>query len=212
MGDLFHEDVQAAWIIRVFEVMVQRPDHTFMILTKRPERMKKLVEGCIENAMGEPVDALKNVYLGVTAENQEMADQRIPILLQTPAAKRFVSVEPCLGPVNLTRGPRNDLGIFGNMLAYPPMSGPSRSFGSRLDWVICGGESGPSARFMHPHWVENLRDQCTEAGVPFFFKGWGTKMMKKSDPGYMKIDGREWKEFPLGPTLVQGTEIPNENK
>lgn len=179
MGDLFHEDVPLNGIIEVFDRMEEADQHTFMVLTKRPRRMREYIED-FHTKGRKDIDPLPNAWLGVTAENQEMADLRIPILLQTPAAKRFVSIEPCLGPVDLA-------GLFGND-RYAMHHG--------IDWAICGGETGAGARFLHPHWVENLRDQCRESGVPFFFKGWGTKMMKKSDPGYMKIDGREWKEFP----------------
>ena len=194
MGDLFHEDVLSSEICEVYRMIKRCRRHTFMILTKRQGRMKEFNDDFAE--------VLPNLYLGVTAENQEMADQRIPILLQPQAAKRFVSVEPMLGPVDL---PIEWLSPFKE-------TDPLLNRTPRLDWVICGGESGAGARFMHPHWVDNLRDQCTEAGVPLFFKGWGTRMMKKSDPNYMKIDGREWKEFPLGPPLVQRGEIPNENR
>jgi protein gp37 len=221
MGDLFHEDVKEEWLAQIFDVMCSAttecgkrhkhepecwtgPPHTFMLLTKRPERMKWAMENIWQLAENfvHPDGPLgltlevgdwppPQIWLGVTAENQEMADQRIPILLQTPAAKRFVSVEPMLGPVNLESA-------FSIHDQHGEPSGPrcNPDGSSVASWVICGGETGAGARFMHPHWVDNLRDQCTEAGVPFFFKGWGTRMMKKTDPGYMEIDGREWKEFP----------------
>jgi len=102
---------------------------------------------------------LPNLWLGVTAENQQRADERIPVLLDTPAARRFVSVEPMLGPVDLRRA-------FGT-------EGPRQTYIEQLDWVICGGETGPGARPVHPDWVRSLRDQCQMAGVPFFFKSWG---------------------------------------
>ena len=97
------------------------------------------------------------VWPGITAENQQTANERIPILLQIPAAKRFVSIEPMLGPVDLCQD-----------LAYPPFLGVGL-----IDWVIAGGESGPRARPMHPDWARFVRDQCQKAGVPFFFKQWG---------------------------------------
>ncbi|WP_301119635.1 DUF5131 family protein [Mycolicibacterium fortuitum] len=104
---------------------------------------------------------LPNVWLGVSTENQQWADIRIPALLDTPAAVRFISAEPLLGPIDLSclRCPCGDCG--------DPNYGPS------LDWVIVGGESGPGARPMHPDWARGLRDQCTAAGVPFLFKQWG---------------------------------------
>ena len=155
MGDLFHEQVAMAWVDDVRRTISKCQQHTFMVLTKRPERMK---EYFTSEWYRPPI----NLWLGVTAENQEMADLRIPILLQTPAAKRFVSVEPCLGPVDLTR-----IKIYNGVIECA---------GGRLppvDWIIAGGESGPGARPMHPNWPRSLRDQCQAAGVPFFFKQWG---------------------------------------
>lgn len=105
---------------------------------------------------------LSNVWLGVSAEDQERADKRIPLLLLTPAAVRFVSLEPLLGPVDL----------FGKLGPYCGKSG-SNGWDRGLDWVIVGGESGPGARPMHPQWPRDVRDKCAAAGVPFFFKQWG---------------------------------------
>src|SRR6185312_14044044 len=103
----------------------------------------------------------------VSAENQKTADERISLLLQTPAAVRFLSAEPLLGPVDLTK-------IAGiNSLAAVVHSAAEGKVLTSLDWVICGGESGPGARPMHPDWARSLRDQCKDAGVPFFFKQWG---------------------------------------
>ena len=129
---------------------------------------------------------LSNVWLGVTAENQQTADERIPLLLQTPAAVRFVSVEPMLGEVDLSEwlspwhietliGMDHDPRCDGSC-RYCPIPVPVEEFvpdPPMLDWVICGGESGPCARPMHPDWARSLRDQCQDAGVPFFFKQWG---------------------------------------
>lgn len=125
---------------------------------------------------------LPNLWLGVTVCNQVEADEKIPSLLQTPAAVRFVSVEPCLGPVDLGHLSWTD--IIGSTAEKNALTGKtwiqgncgesSQTLqGNRLDWVICGGETGPGARPMHPDWVRSLRDQCQSAGVPFFFKGWG---------------------------------------
>ena len=104
---------------------------------------------------------LPNVWLGVTVEDQERADLRIPILLDTPAAVRWLSCEPLLGPVNLGRA----VGTY--------YGGDPREDESGIDWVVAGGESGPGARPMHPDWARSLRDQCRDAGVPFLFKQWG---------------------------------------
>jgi protein gp37 len=193
-NDIFHERVTEEFVLEAFGIMALCPQHTFIVLTKRPERMKAfLLETshgvCVAGALGvmeniKPRTAsrvydkqllqgwpwpLPNVWLGVTAENQETADERIPILLQIPAAVRFVSIEPMLGPIDLT------------MIPVPGSKDPvamnvlnRRSvFAPHIHWVICGGESGPNARPMHPDWVRNLRDQCQEAGASFFFKQWG---------------------------------------
>ena len=121
---------------------------------------------------------LPNVWLGVSAEDQATADERIPILLDTPAAVRFVSYEPALGPVDFT-SIRNAGMIFSNrgQVSLEPVNVLTGKTGSMeipsLDWVIAGGESGPNARPSNPEWFRLLRDQCAAAGVPYFFKQWG---------------------------------------
>jgi protein gp37 len=112
------------------------------------------------------LDWVPNLRLGVTAENQEQANKRIPILLQIPAKVRFISVEPMLGPVDITKW-----------------------FSKGINWVICGGETGSGARPMNPDWAESLRDQCIDAGVPFFFK-------KSGNSGEHLLDGRVWEQIP----------------
>ncbi len=158
MGDLFHESVPFGSIRTVFNVIYDNPHHTFQILTKRPERMAEFF-----NWLYQPV-TFPNLWLGVTAENQEQADKRIPILLQIPAAIRFVSVEPMLGPVDVMK-----------YLVAPAGGTPEETeiYHDWIDWIICGGETGPKARPMHPDWVRSLRDQCRVTGIPFFFKSWG---------------------------------------
>ncbi|MDA8121885.1 MAG: phage Gp37/Gp68 family protein [Deltaproteobacteria bacterium] len=177
MGDLFHEDVPSSDICSVFRMIKRCRRHTFMVLTKRPRRMKEFIDDYAE--------ILTNLWLGVTAENQGMADLRIPILLQTPAVKRFVSIEPCIGSVDLTKAVRHygpaeiAEGMAPLDVEIDALRGrfddgwDSGDAGVKLDWVICGGESGPGARPMHPDWPRSLRDQCQAAGVPFFFKQWG---------------------------------------
>ena len=204
MSDLFHEAVPDAWIDRIFAVMAHAPQHTFQVLTKRPERMRAyLTDSKAEEriagellahaskwgvtgttllaALGirqreeEPERVplpLRNVWLGVTAEDQPRADDRIPIVLDTPAAKRFVSIEPMLGAVDLTEltiKKRVGEHCF-SALECDVDAADDEWGGAILDWVICGGESGPDARPMHPDWVRSLRDQCAAAGVPFFMK------------------------------------------
>lgn len=234
MSDLFHESVPDEWIDFVFAIMALAPQHTFQVLTKRPKRMREYFGGntdqtrrsmvnntCfgINQWLGLPFTdercrirrwPLPNVWLGVTAEDQPRADERIPDLLATPAAVRFVSYEPALGPIDWKRWlptrryARRPNGVpflasyfFMTRCEHCGWVGSSElcgidSFGDdsdvfcpacaksicaddlpRLDWVICGGESGPNARPMHPDWARSLRDQCAAAGVPFFFKKWG---------------------------------------
>lgn len=163
MGDLFHKNITRDMfevIDQIFEVMTAVPQHTFVILTKRPEEMFRWYQ--LTSVMGGG-DYLPNVWLGVTAENQEQADKRIPVLLQIPAAVRFVSVEPMLSGIDLSR-----------LLSIRKSTGLSEwvkdGENNLIDWVICGGESGPGARPMHPDWVRSLRDQAVVAGVPFFMK------------------------------------------
>jgi len=171
--------------------MYVSPEHTFMVLTKRPERMKEYFNTRPRDSMKQErvlvIDEmgasnysvslpLRNVWLGVTAENQEQADKRIPVLLQIPAAVRFVSVEPMLGPVDLTELPIPyeicNRGFNFNALTDQDDEHFYNDH-PKIDWVICGGESGPGARPMHPDWTRSLRDHCQAAGVPFFFKQWG---------------------------------------
>jgi len=190
MSDLFHPDVPSDFIQAVFSIMAKCPHHTFQVLTKRPDRMQALLtdwERRLTFPSNPRTAVLPNVWLGVSIEDQDTADKRIPMLLGTPAAVRFLSVEPLLGPVDLTRiciENHATLGTFANVLlghqwdesAYdgggqPLESDPPNT--ARIDWVIVGGESGPKARPMHPDWVRSLRDQCEERGIPFLFKQWG---------------------------------------
>ncbi len=172
MTDLFHQDVPDAWIEKVFGVMEKLRRHTFVVLTKRADRM---MEFC-SHPTGKRLPGT-NVWLGVTAENQETADERIPRLLMTPARLRFVSVEPMLGPVDL--GDYLELNDgeqieVGRKAEWEPVTPDEiREDYPKLDWAIVGGESGPKARPMHPDWARSLRDQCVSADVPYFFKQWG---------------------------------------
>jgi protein gp37 len=164
MGDLFHEEVKEEWINNVFYVMKNCPQHIFTILTKRPENIELMLYD--SNILGGG-DYLSNVHLGVSVENQKKANERIPILLHIPAAKRFVSIEPMLGQIRL------DDWIFSEHNGPDPFETQDEFYqrcNERLAWVILGGESGPGARPMHPKWVRSVRDQCVKAGVPFFIK------------------------------------------
>ena len=206
-GDLFHESVPDEWIDKVFAVMALSPQHTFQVLTKRAGRMREYLASTGVNRshavwramVGEAktIDAghvldswyggpsasqwpLPNVWLGVSAERQIEADERIPDLLATPAAVRFVSLEPLLGPIDLSRIESNPKwqpsitnALNGERRARQGNGSIGCRFDSKIDWVIVGGESGKGARPMHPDWARSLRDQCTSAGVPYFFKQWG---------------------------------------
>lgn len=235
MGDLFHENVPDQWIDKVFAVMALCPHHTFQVLTKRAERMRNYFAGrSAGDPWAEAADAisdmlrmydhvtvlepkdipLPNVWLGVSAEDQKRAEERIPHLISTPAAVRFVSAEPLLGPIDF-----RNLDIDGDsvMDAVSRLSAadvwrsdwdpsvtrttledaiegfedwggtypPSETRGPGLDWIIVGGESGPGARPMHPDWARSIRDQCQAAGVPFFFKQWGEWV-----PSQIAVEGK----------------------
>ncbi len=165
MSDLFHDAVPDSYIAQVFAVMQRAERHTFQILTKRPERMARLCRDLLP--------LLPNVWLGTSVEHQAAADERIPSLLNTPAAVRFLSCEPLLGDVDL-RG-------------YLTADGERR-----LDWVIVGGESGEHYRPMDLHWARSIREQCQVAGVAFFFK-----QSSGAKPGRgRELDGRLWEDYP----------------
>lgn len=156
-GDLFHKSVPDEWIEDVFDVMNKAHWHRFQVLTKRPERMREF--------MSHAPWPLPNVWLGVSVEDQQRADERIPHLLATPAAKRFVSYEPALGPVN-----------FWSDANYPlPGGGTGSAFdwGNGVNWIIVGGESGPGARPFDIAWVRSTIEQCRAAGVSCFVKQLG---------------------------------------
>jgi protein gp37 len=144
---------------------------------------------------------LPNVWLGVSVENQRFADERIPLLLRTPAAVRFLSCEPLLGPVDL-EAVRHSLG--GESFEVGSVLNSDDGFGlnaarNRIDWVIVGGESGPKYRPMRDEWARAIRDDCVAADVPFFFKQWGGRTPKS---GGRSLDGREWNEMPGRPSEV----------
>lgn len=154
MTDLFHPEIPLAWLTDVMQVMDRARQHTFLVLTKRPERMKAYLDDVAAHGGPPP----PHIWWGVTTENQKAADERIPVLLQaTPRSHRFVSVEPMIGPVDLDSA-CHKVGLH---------------LGEAISWVICGGESGPGARPVHPRWPSMLRIQCEANGVPFFFKQWG---------------------------------------
>lgn len=181
MSDLFHEDVPDGFILQVLDVVERCPQHTFQVLTKRPRRMLDLMGGA--SGAGLTAPALKNLWLGVSAENQAAADDRIPLLLRTPAAVRFVSAEPLLGSINLGHwlryagSPGHCYNIDGEWWHTPgdPRCG---SCLPRIDWVIVGGESGPGARPCNIASVRAIVRQCRGLGTPVFVKQLGAKVLE----------------------------------
>lgn len=183
MGDLFHPEVSVTWLESVLAVITRCPQHTFMILSKRPERFLLLTEDRLRISRTDTWP-IRNLWLGVSVENQQTADERIPILLKTPAAMRFVSVEPMLGPVDL-----REVSTFG------VSSAAGNKLSDCLNWVICGSESGPNRRPCSPDWIKSLRDQCVATGVPFFLKQIEVNGKLVKMP---LIDGRVWDQIPEG--------------
>jgi len=226
MGDLFHESVPFEWIDWVFAVMALCGQHTFQVLTKRADRMLEYLTSknrdCPPHAMeqfqkwstkecmaswADTPDMpwpLPNVWMGVSAENQQRADEWIPSLLQCPAAVRFVSVEPMLGPIYIKKHIVKSAAFRALSRHYGPggfdaSGGQQEREIDRLDWVICGGESGAGARAMDVEWARALRDQCGAAGVSFFMKqmgGFPDKRHKLEDlPEDLRIRQLPGKDF-----------------
>lgn len=212
VSDLFHHNVSDTVIDRIFAVMALAPHHTFQVLTKRPERMRDyMIQTCTEKGglrigqvaadlMREEGKSLSlheqakvsnqfewkeqfHVWLGTSVENQQYANERIPLLLQTPAAVRFISAEPLLGPIDFGKIVMPD----GDHLNTLYNDGENAG----LDWVICGGESQRGSRPMDPRWARGLRDQCKAAGVPFFFKQWGDWTPNRPE-NYCRVTGKRY--------------------
>jgi protein gp37 len=158
MSDLFHEEIPLEFIEDVFAVMRSADWHVFQVLTKRHERLAELA--------GE-LHWPRNVWMGVSIENRRFV-HRADYLRVVPAAIRFISAEPLLGPLH-------GLNLGG------------------IDWLIAGGESGPKHRPVNPEWIRDLRDRCVETGVPFFFKQWGGL---RSKSGGRRLDGKLWSQMP----------------
>ena len=235
-GDLFHESVNDTTIAGIFGIMAACPQHTFQVLTKRAHRARRWFDAfrdgghfgaklheATKGLMGydhpkrpaiqdQAIWPLPNVWLGVSVENQEAANERIPALLECNAAVRWLSCEPLLGRVDLCES----LGMWWNQ-TMQCFEGTRAKINSNRDgrpgigWVVAGGESGNKARPMHPDWAQALRDQCAAADVPFFFKQWGEwgPYVDPSDPVHASevcrygkkltgrlLDGREHSEFP----------------
>ena len=196
MTDMFLECYPFDWIDKCFAVMALTPQHTHQVLTKRPRRMLEYCRRLGRHNFVDPVSlAMKqmnsdrgafykltptgwcfpNIWLGVSVEDQKTADERVPLLLQTPAAVRWVSYEPALGSVDFddltVKEPKGEWHF--SCLDNDSLEDDPDFHGAHIDWLVCGGESGHGARPMHPDWARSVRDQCVAAGVPFFFKQWG---------------------------------------
>ena len=181
MGDLFHKDVPLYFQVNVWRTMADSPHHTFQVLTKRADLMQHRLQ-----PLSQTFGVLPNVWLGVTAENQIRANERIPALLKIPAAVRFVSCEPLLGPIDFVQ----------TAYAYKERKANGLTLAGlwdHLHWVIAGCESGPGRRWAQEAWFLLLLDQCEMAGVPFFLKqmDYDGKIEKLPE-----LDGRVWAEFP----------------
>lgn len=223
LADVFDNQVPAEWRHDLFNLIPQTPHLTWLLLTKRPQNVGKMLPDDWN-------DGFTNVWLGTTVENQQEAERRIPYLLAVPARMRFLSCEPLLGPINLRHpwlgwkccvtGAR--VGTDFTCGDCDPCIG---AFGRQfIDWVIAGGESGGDARPMSLYWARSLRAQCQASGVPFFFKQWGEWCPVDQEPfgttshSYTRfdapefagekfqrlgkkaagalLDGHEWREFP----------------
>jgi protein gp37 len=183
LADVFDNEVPVEWRRDLLELIAATPNLDWILLTKRVGNVMDMVNEIADRPrLGSHAGDLmahqwrkgnppRNVWLGATICNQSEADRDIPKLLATPAAVRFISVEPMLGPIDLWSMTTTDGATYNALSAWAePGTDPLER---RVDWVICGGESGPHARPMHPEWARDLRDQCAAAGVPFLFKQWG---------------------------------------
>ena len=216
MGDFFEDHPQVTeWRDRALALIQECHHLDFQVLTKRPENVVRMIETSNSHSFSDAdmwFYAHPHVWIGTSVENQEQADKRIPELLKIPAAVRFLSCEPLLGPVDL---------FYVDACEY-------------IHWVIVGGESGHNARPMHPQWVRDIRDQCVAAGVPFLFKQWGEwasdclcdtpepcRDIGRPSPGLPGVmfrcgknkagrllDGRTWDEFPEAGYAQQTQERP----
>lgn len=193
MSDLFHEALTAEQIDRVFAVMALCQQHTFQVLTKRPERMLWYATGPPKDRMRPVLWPLPNVWLGVSVEDQKTADARIPLLLQTPAAKRFVSYEPALGPVDFTHYLAMTCRAWEMGQHNPAACDGPNCPGRQVDQIIVGGESGPGARQFDIQWARTTVEQCKTAGVSCFVKQLGANPQEVAFPaGVTESESLRW--------------------
>jgi protein gp37 len=169
MADVFDANAPPGQLERLWALIRRTPHLDWLLLTKRPGRIGR----SLPSDWGE---GYRNVWLGVSVEDELAARQRLPVLANTPAWLRFVCCEPLLGPVDL------------------------RPWAGSIGWVIAGGETGPGARPLHPDWAQGLRDQCEAASIPFFFKAWGAHKAGR------RLEGHIWQQLPQAPTLFPALE------
>lgn len=215
LSDFFDNEVPVAWRVNAMWAIANTPNLTHLLLTKRIGNAHSMLNEAVRNLTGGlptwwNAEAWPHVWIGATVVNQEEADRDIPKLLAVPAAKRFLSMEPLLGPVELGMQCEN----WSDDIVMDPETGAREcckacdytGIGNDIDWVIVGGESGPKARPMHPDWARSLRDQCQAAGVPFLFKQWGEFLpagANEADPTVADVpdsrlfwsDGEKWDRF-----------------
>jgi len=207
MGDLFHPEVDFSSIRDIYETAREHPRHTYIFLTKRPHRMHQFTEYMLRKTDLTEIWG-SNMWIGVTAENHERARERVPVLLSISARVRFVSIEPMLGPVRLRhldveKYHSEWCHIDALTGAHTDMGRPCESV-PKLDWVICGGETGPGARPMSPEWAQELLWDCVTAHVPFFFKRHGSYNERAQGEAYVSdsantgrlLKGLEWNQYP----------------
>ncbi len=198
LADVFDNQVPPEWREDLFELIRKTPHLDWLLLTKRIGNAAQMIEAAIANFDIGYVPAYAawpwpNVWIGATVTDQAEADRDVPKLLAVPARVRFLSIEPMLGPIDLTgiavgggHGHHEfDPIITGNVLKRAASDAP------HVHWVIVGGESGPGARPMHPDWARSLRDQCAAAGVPFLFKQWGEWVQWQQHPDHLPTSGHD---------------------
>ena len=210
LADWLDEEVSPEWLADLLDLVRTTPGLDWLLLSKRPQNFKEQLAGAATAYCDKAHDALvewiqlwylgnqvpENVWVGTTVEDQTRANERIPLLEAIPAVTRFLSCEPMVGPVSLM-----DAGaIISDHMGDPSVPGGTVPLyhASKIDWVICGGESGPEARLMHPDWARSLRDECKLADIPFLFKQWGEwrpltldECVSRNDVGFAKRDPQD---------------------
>lgn len=218
LADWLDDEVPVEWLADLLALIHRTPNLDWLLLTKRPQNWRTRMDEVVRIEIPDGAAAVPrctaaalaaawlkgvaaaNIWLGTTVEDQTLAEERIPVLLDIPAMVRFLSCEPLLGPVDLTtvRWNRGD-GYFGDCLSPHHIPHGRIEDAPLIHWVICGGESGPNARPMHPDWARSLRDQCRAAGVPFFFKQWGEWCPGATFGGYpIRLENGDCYDVPDG--------------